>query len=629
MDGQAERTIQTLEDMLQVFVIDYDSSWCDHLPLIEFAYNNSYHSSIGMALIEAFYGKRCRSSIGRYEVGEGKLLGPDISHQALEKVKAIRDRLKTAQSRQKSYANVRRRDLEFSVGNWVFLKVSPMNGVMWFVEKEKLSPRYVGPYMIVKRVGNVVYELELPSSMNSIHPVFHVSLLRKCVGDPSLVVPLRDVNILDSLFYEDISIRERVTIVDNILGLCYCLEIDFEARDGFPADPSDIFLTDGASPAVHMMMRLLIGSENDGILCPIPQYPLYSASIALHGGVLVPYYLDEETGWGLEVVELENQLKIAKSKGINIRALVVINPANPTRQVLAEANQREIMEFCKKEGLVLLADELRELAGAFAGGELAGGDTGAATIGVVGAASKVDTSVTGTAVGGTQAGAVARAVLLILYCTFELLSPLSTYALADPMASLFDTSFYSSQGPLDESVAQPKVEATAENNTCSNHSSGYKACVQRNRECIEKGSDAQSSCTNTELDNEEDNAKDLLESTQPNRNASLPNAAELEKELLYEASNRLRMSKNDARDSCVNDSVNLHCSQQMVCLFENNVHGLGWEQEQQWEVYGQTSDFGWMHLAEPVMQSHTDATDDSNNNNNIPSVFPPSGIWGG
>ncbi|KAH0688442.1 hypothetical protein KY290_020077 [Solanum tuberosum] len=144
----------------------------------------------------------------------------------------------------------------------------------------------------------------------------------------------------------------------GIKGLRDTIASGIEARDGFPADPNDIFLTDGASPAVHMMMQLLIGSENDGILCPIPQYPLYSASIALHGGTLVPYYLDEETGWGLEVSELENQLKTAKSKGINVRALAVINPGNPTGQVLAEANQREIVEFCKKEGLVLLADEV-------------------------------------------------------------------------------------------------------------------------------------------------------------------------------------------------------------------------------------------------------------------------------
>ncbi|KAB2611027.1 alanine aminotransferase 2 [Pyrus ussuriensis x Pyrus communis] len=131
-----------------------------------------------------------------------------------------------------------------------------------------------------------------------------------------------------------------------------------EARDGYAAHPNDIFLTDGASPAIHMMMQLLISSEKDGILCPIPQYPLYSASIALHGGTLVPYFLDEASGWGLETSELKKQLEDAKSKGINVRALVVINPGNPTGQVLAEDNQRQIVDFCKQEGLVLLADEV-------------------------------------------------------------------------------------------------------------------------------------------------------------------------------------------------------------------------------------------------------------------------------
>ncbi|XWS12222.1 hypothetical protein CRYUN_Cryun37aG0071300 [Craigia yunnanensis] len=144
----------------------------------------------------------------------------------------------------------------------------------------------------------------------------------------------------------------------GIKGLRDTIAAGIEARDGFPADPNDIFLTDGASPAVHMMMQLLIRSEKDGILCPIPQYPLYSASIALHGGTLVPYYLDEATGWGLEVSELKKQLGTAKSKGITVRALVVINPGNPTGQVLAEENQKAIVEFCKQEGLVLLADEV-------------------------------------------------------------------------------------------------------------------------------------------------------------------------------------------------------------------------------------------------------------------------------
>ncbi|KAJ0983754.1 hypothetical protein J5N97_002110 [Dioscorea zingiberensis] len=144
----------------------------------------------------------------------------------------------------------------------------------------------------------------------------------------------------------------------GIKGLRDAIAAGIAARDGFPANADDIFLTDGASPAVHMMMQLLIRSEKDGILCPIPQYPLYSASIALHGGSLVPYYLNEATGWGLEIFEVKSQLEDARSKGITVRALVVINPGNPTGQVLAEANQREIVEFCKKEGLVLLADEV-------------------------------------------------------------------------------------------------------------------------------------------------------------------------------------------------------------------------------------------------------------------------------
>ncbi|GLU22533.1 hypothetical protein SLE2022_386010 [Rubroshorea leprosula] len=144
----------------------------------------------------------------------------------------------------------------------------------------------------------------------------------------------------------------------GIKGLRDTIAAGIEARDGFPSNPDDIFLTDGASPAVHMMMQLLIRSEKDGILCPIPQYPLYSASIALHGGTLVPYYLDEATGWGLEISELKKQLGTARSKGIAVRALVVINPGNPTGQVLAEENQREIVELCRQEGLVLLADEV-------------------------------------------------------------------------------------------------------------------------------------------------------------------------------------------------------------------------------------------------------------------------------
>ncbi|XP_020256115.1 uncharacterized protein LOC109833002 [Asparagus officinalis] len=142
----------------------------------------------------------------------------------------------------------------------------------------------------------------------------------------------------------------------GIKGLHDAIAAGIAARNGYPCKAEDIFSTDGASPAVHMMMQLLSRSEKDGILCPIPQYPLYSASIALHGGHFVRYYLIEETGWGLEISEFKKQVEDARSKGITVRALVVINPRNPTGQVLAEENQRQIVEFCKKEGLVLLED---------------------------------------------------------------------------------------------------------------------------------------------------------------------------------------------------------------------------------------------------------------------------------
>ena len=116
------------------------------------------------------------------------MIGPDLVYQAMEKVKVIQDRLKIAQSRQKSYTDVRGRELEFEVDDWVYLKVSPMKGVMRFVKKGKLNPRYIGPYKISKRIGNVAYELELPPELAAVHPVFHISMLKKCMGDPSLII---------------------------------------------------------------------------------------------------------------------------------------------------------------------------------------------------------------------------------------------------------------------------------------------------------------------------------------------------------------------------------------------------------------------------------------------------------
>ena len=123
-----------------------------------------------------------------------------------------------------------------------------------------------------------------------------------------------------------------------------------ERRDGHPCDPNDIFMTDGASAGVHLVMKVLIRDEADALLTPIPQYPLYSAGLALYGGSLAPYYLDEAAGWGLSVANLQKALADARAKGKKVRALAVINPGNPTGQVLTEENLREVVQFCGAVG---------------------------------------------------------------------------------------------------------------------------------------------------------------------------------------------------------------------------------------------------------------------------------------
>ena len=134
---------------------------------------------------------------------------------------------------------------------------------------------------------------------------------------------------------------------------------DFIARrDGFPADPSKIFLTDGASSGVKLVLAMLLRSSRDGVMIPIPQYPLYSATLAMFDGAPIPYFLNEEKGWGLALDELERSYSEATSKGVVPRALVIINPGNPTGQVLSHDNMRDIVLFCDKYGILLMADEV-------------------------------------------------------------------------------------------------------------------------------------------------------------------------------------------------------------------------------------------------------------------------------
>ncbi|KAL5862016.1 hypothetical protein ACOSQ4_003312 [Xanthoceras sorbifolium] len=171
-DGQSERVIQVLKDMLRSCVIEFEGSWANHLPLIEFAYNNSYQLSIAMAPYEALYGRKCRTPVCWTELGEDRLVGPDLIRQTEEKVKIIKDRLKVASERQKSYADLKRKEIEYEV---------------------------------------VAYRLALPPELEKIHNVFHVSMLRRYRSDPSHRISAESIEIRPDLSYEE----EPVQILDR------------------------------------------------------------------------------------------------------------------------------------------------------------------------------------------------------------------------------------------------------------------------------------------------------------------------------------------------------------------------------------------------------------------------------
>ncbi|GKC60975.1 putative reverse transcriptase domain-containing protein [Tanacetum coccineum] len=180
--GQSERTIQTLEDTLRACVLDIGGSWDVHLPLVEFSYNNSYHSSMRCAPFEALYGIKCRSLIFWAEVGEGQLIGPELVHKTTEKISQIKDRLMAARDR-----------------------------VVCFTEKGKLTPRFVGHFEIIKKVGPVAYRLDLPEELNGVHDTFHVSNLKKCLADPILQVPLDEIRVDYMLNF----VEEHVEILEH------------------------------------------------------------------------------------------------------------------------------------------------------------------------------------------------------------------------------------------------------------------------------------------------------------------------------------------------------------------------------------------------------------------------------
>ncbi|GJW88457.1 putative reverse transcriptase domain-containing protein [Tanacetum coccineum] len=203
-DGQSERMIQTLEDMLRACVIDFGSNWDVHLPLAEFSYNNSYHSSIRCARFEALYGRKCRSPVLWAEIGKISLIGPELVQEMTDKVVLIKEKLKAARDHQKSYADTRRKPLEFKVGDRVLLKVSPYKGAIRFRTKGKLASRYVGPSEILERIGPIAYQLRLLEELSTVHDTFGLA-------DANLHVPLDEIKINKTLRF----VEEPVEIMDR------------------------------------------------------------------------------------------------------------------------------------------------------------------------------------------------------------------------------------------------------------------------------------------------------------------------------------------------------------------------------------------------------------------------------
>jgi hypothetical protein len=184
IDGQTERVNHILEDMLRACTLQYGRSWDKSLRYAEFSYNNSYQESLKMAPFEMLYGRRCRTLLFWNKTGEQKVFGPDILPEAEKQVRMVRENLHVAQSRKKSYSNHRRRELSFEVGHFVYLMVSPMRGLRRCKVRGKLAPRFIGPFKILEKRGEVAYQLELPPHLSNVHDMFHVSQLKKCLHVP-------------------------------------------------------------------------------------------------------------------------------------------------------------------------------------------------------------------------------------------------------------------------------------------------------------------------------------------------------------------------------------------------------------------------------------------------------------
>jgi hypothetical protein len=223
-DGQTERTNQVLEDMLRACGLQHRGSWDKSLPYVEFSYNNSYQASLKMSPFEALYGRKCRTPLYWDQTGERQFFGPELIQEAEEQVCIIWENLRVAQTRQKSYADNQRRPLEFEEGDHVYLKVSPLRGMRRFKVKGKLSPRFIGPFKIFRRVGEMAYQLELHDHLSDVHDVFHVSQLKECLCVLEEQLPMEELSVQGDLTYTEypIKILDTLTRVtrNKVIKMC-------------------------------------------------------------------------------------------------------------------------------------------------------------------------------------------------------------------------------------------------------------------------------------------------------------------------------------------------------------------------------------------------------------------------
>jgi hypothetical protein len=202
--------------MLRACALKDNQSWDKCLLYAELSYNNSYQESIKMAPFEFLYGRKCMTPLFWNEPGENQIFGLDILREAERHVQMVRENLKLAQSRQKSYADNRRRELRFQVGDYVYLKVSSMRGLYHFKIRGKLAPRYIRPFKILEQRGEVAYQLELLPQLSDVHDVFHISQLRKCLRILEEQMPLEELQVREDLTYQEYPVKildtsEKVT----------------------------------------------------------------------------------------------------------------------------------------------------------------------------------------------------------------------------------------------------------------------------------------------------------------------------------------------------------------------------------------------------------------------------------